>query len=109
MTGNRKELPAHEMSMTEGVRPKRGKIRARAEKSLADSSVGTPPVCGEPGYRRTYGEATKLASEASSIAYQPRCETARGEVPDAERLTEPLCSHRHDDAATTPSSRPVAR
>src|SRR6266478_10021774 len=107
MTGNQKELPRHEMSMTEGVRPERDAIRRREQKSLADLTVGTPPVCGEPGYHRIHGEETKLAPEASSKVKRPRCETARGLVPDADRLTEPVCAHRETDAAAEPSLRSV--
>src|SRR5438477_4529607 len=109
MTGNQKELPRHEMSMTEGVRPERDAIRRREQKSLADLTVGTLPVCGEPGYHRIHGEETKLAPEASSMQYQPQCETVRGVVPDADRLIEPVCARREVDAAARPSLRPAVR
>ena len=49
MTGNRKALPRHEMSMAEGVRPEPDTIRGREQESLADLTVDTPPVCGQPG------------------------------------------------------------
>ena len=107
MTDNQKKLSRHEMSMAEGVRAEGDTIRDRAQNSSADLTVGTPPVCGEPGYHRIHGEETKPAPEASSIAKRPRCETARGLVPDADRLTEPVCAHRETDAAAEPSSRPV--
>ena len=107
MTDNQKKLSRHEMSMTEGVRAEGDTIRDRVQESSADLTVGTPPVCGEPGYHRIHGEKTKPAPEASSIAKRPRCETARGLVPDADRLSEPVCAHREIDAAAEPSLRPV--
>jgi hypothetical protein len=107
MTDNQKKLSRHEMSMTEGVRAEGDMIRDRAQDSSADLAVGTPPVCGEPGYHRIHGEETKPAPEASSTVNRPRCETARGLVPDADRLTEPVCAHREIDAAAEPSLRPV--
>jgi hypothetical protein len=90
-----------------GVRAEGDTIRDRVQESSADLTVGTPPVCGEPGYHRIHGEKTKPAPEASSIAKRPRCETARGLVPDADRLSEPVCAHREIDAAAEPSLRPV--
>jgi RNA-directed DNA polymerase len=107
MTDNQRELSRHEMSMTEGVRAEGDTIRDCAHESSADLTAGTPPVCGEPGYHRIHGEETKPALEASSTRVTPRCETARGLVPDADRLTEPVCAHRETDAAAEPSLRPV--
>src|SRR5712691_9144825 len=107
MTDNQKELSRHEMSVTEGVRAEGDTIRDRAQNSSADLSVGTPPVCSEPGYHRIHGEETKPAPEASSRRKRPRCETARGLVPDVDRLSEPVCAHRETDAAAEPSLRPV--
>ena len=107
MTDNHKKLSRHEMSMTEGARSEGDTIRDHTQESLAGLTVGTPPVCGEPGYHRIHGEETKPAPEASSRANRPRCETARGLVPDVDRLTEPVCAHRETDAAAEPSSRPV--
>jgi len=52
MTDNQKKLSRHEMSMTEGVRAEGDTIRDRTQNSSADLTVGTPPVCGEPGYHR---------------------------------------------------------
>ena len=107
MTDNHKKLSHHEMSMAEGVRAEGDMIRDRTQNSSAGLTVGTPPVCGEPGYHRIHGEETKLVPEASSITSRPRCETARGLVPDVDRLTEPVCACREDDAAAEPSLRPV--
>src|ERR1700693_5423877 len=107
MTDNPKKLSRHEMSMTEGVRAEGDTIRDRAQNSSADLSVGTPPVWGESGYHRIHGEETKPVSEGSSTVNEPRCETARGVVPDADRLTEPVCAHRETDAAAEPSLRSV--
>ncbi len=107
MTDDQKTLSRHEMSMTEGVRAEGHTIRDRSQNSSADLTVGTPPVCGEPGYHRIHGEETKPVPEASSIAYKSRCETARDLASDADRLTEPVCAHRETDAAAEPSSRPV--
>ena len=56
MTDNQKKLSRHEMSMTEGVRAEGDTIRDRTQNSSTDLTVGTPPVCGEPGYHRIYGE-----------------------------------------------------
>jgi hypothetical protein len=102
MTDNHKELSRHEMSMTEGARADGDTIRDRTQESSAGLTVGTPPVCGEPGYHRVHGEETKLAPEASLKANRPRCETARGLVPDADRLSKPVCEHRETDAAAEP-------
>jgi hypothetical protein len=107
MTDNQKKLSRREMSTAEGVRADSDTIRDRSQNSSADLTVGTPPVCGEPGYHRIHGEETKPVPEASSIAYQSRCETARDLAPDADRLSEPVCAHRETDAATKPSSRPA--
>ena len=106
MTDNQKELSRHEMSVTEGVRAEGDTIRDRTQESSADLSVGTPLVCGEPGYHRIHGEETKPAPEASSTRKRPRCETARGLVPDADRLSEPVCAHRETDAAVEPHCGP---
>lgn len=107
MTDNHKKLSRREMSTAEGVRKESDPIRDRPLDSSADLTVGTPPVCGEPGYHRIHGEETKPVPEASSTAYQSRCETARDLASDVDRLTEPVCAHRQDDAAAEPSLRPV--
>lgn len=108
MTDNHKKLSHHEMSMTEGVRAGRDTIRNRARKSSANLTVGKPPVRGEPGYRRTHGEETKPAPEASSMTYKSQYGTARDMAPDTDRLVEPVCAHRVNDAATKPSLRLAA-
>jgi retron-type reverse transcriptase len=107
MTDNQKTLSRREMSAAEGVRKEGGPIRDRAPDSSADLTVGTPPVCGEPGYHRIHGEETKPVPEASLNANQSRCETARDLASDADRLTEPVCACRDTDAAAEPSLRPV--
>ena len=54
MTDDQKKLSLHEMSMKEGVRAEGDTIRDRTQNSSADLTVGTPPVCGEPGYHRIH-------------------------------------------------------
>jgi RNA-directed DNA polymerase len=107
MTDNQKKLSRHEMSTTEGVRAEGDTIRDRTQNSSADLTVGTPPVCGDFGYHRIHGEETKPVPEASSIAYESRCETARDLVPDADRLVEPVCARCETDAAVEPSLWPA--
>ena len=107
MTDNQKKLSRHEMSMTEGVRAEGDTIRDRTQNSSVDLTVGTPPVCGEPGYRRIHGEETKPVPEASSMQNKSRCETERDLVPDADRLSEPVSARCETNAAVEPSLRPT--
>jgi hypothetical protein len=89
-----------------------GMIRYRGCKSRA---VLTVPERGlsaaEPGYRRTYGEETKLALEASVFTVEaPAARDSVGAmVCEPDWLEYLVWWHRHVDAATESSFMSVAR